>query len=258
AMTEKGYEQSKWITAKKANALGGHIRKGEKATLIVMYSPIEREKVDSEGNIILDKEGNPRIERFAILKNHYVFNIEQCEGLPNSLYDAITEEKTEIVQYRQFKEIQQIIEGINLNVVETPSNKAFYRPETDTVVMPKMEQFTSEAGYYSTLLHELTHATGHQNRLNREGITSKQAKFGNATYAFEELIAEIGSAFLCARLGFNTIQQNASYIADWIQLLKSDKRAIFKATGQAREACEYMLDSLTVMQQYACKKQLIV
>lgn len=247
---EHNYQQCKWITVKAANELGGRIRKGEKATLIVNYKPVEREKHDEAGNVVYDNDGNPEIERFAYIKTHHLFNIEQCDNLPEDLYDHVENTQDNGVQYREFAEIRQIIEGINLKVEIKPSDKAFYRPKADLVVIPEMKQFSSEADYYSTLLHEMTHATGHQSRLNREGITSGKAKFGNKVYAFEELVAEMGGAFLCAHLGFDTVPQNASYLASWIEMLKADKRIIFRATGKAREACDYMFDTLQVMQQY--------
>lgn len=252
AAEENGYCQSKWITVKAANELGGHIRKGEKATLVVNYNPVEREKLDEEGNVILDDEGNPEKERFAYLRSHYLFNIEQCENLPNYLYEQIDSEYVVETNkpYREFAEIRQILEGIDLKVEMKPSNQAYYQADIDKVVMPEMKQFHSETDFYSVLLHEMTHATGHKNRLNREGIASGKAKFGNTLYAFEELVAEMGGAFLCAHLGFDTVPQNASYLASWIEVLKSDKKAIFRATGKAREACDYMLDCLQVMQKY--------
>ncbi|MFC1040770.1 ArdC family protein [Pasteurella multocida] len=251
AAAEKGYRQSKWITMKAANELGGHVRKGEKATLVVNYNPVEKEKLDKDGNVVVDDEGNPEMVHFAFIKTHYLFNIEQCENLPAQYYELDDKAESEPeVQYREFAEIRQIIEGIDLKVEIKPSNRAYYRPSTDVVVMPEMKQFNSEADFYSVLLHEMTHATGHKNRLNREGITSGKAKFGNDIYAFEELVAEMGGAFLCAHLGFDTVPQNASYIASWIKVLKEDKRAIFRAAGKAREASDYMLDTLKVMQQY--------
>ena len=257
AAEEHGYKQCKWITVKAANELGGHVRKGEKATLVVNYNPVEREKLDNEGNTIVDEEGNPEMERFAYLRTHYLFNIEQCENLPAYLYDPIEPKANdERKKYREFAEIRQIIDGIDLHVEIKPNDRAFYYPKKDIVVMPEMKQFTSESAYYSTLLHEMTHATGHASRLNREGIASGKARFGNQIYAFEELVAEMGGAFLCAYLGFDTVPQNASYLASWIEVLKSDKKAIFRATGKAREACDYMLDTLKVMQQYQQQSQL--
>ena len=157
AAEEHGYKQCKWITVKAANELGGHVRKGEKATLVVNYNPVEREKLDNEGNTIVDEEGNPEMERFAYLRTHYLFNIEQCENLPAYLYDPIEPKANdERKKYREFAEIRQIIDGIDLHVEIKPSDRAFYYPKKDIVVMPEMKQFTSESAYYSTLLHVLS------------------------------------------------------------------------------------------------------
>lgn len=252
AAEEKGYRQSKWITALNVKKLGGYIRKGEKATIAVMYQPIEREKLDDNGEVILNDEGKSEMEKFVLIKKHNLFNIEQCENLPQNLYDtetALANIAGSENQYKIFGEIRQIIRGMELDIKIQPSNKAFYHAETDKVLMPEMKQFNSEQDFYSTLLHEVTHATGHPSRLNREGITSHKAKFGNKLYAFEELIAEMGSSFLCAHLGFDTTPQNASYIKSWIEVLKQDKKAIFRASGKAREAYEYMFDILNVSQQ---------
>ncbi|WP_042907309.1 ArdC family protein, partial [Gallibacterium anatis] len=242
AADEKGYQQSKWITARAANKLGGYVRKGEKATIVASYCPIEREKCDDEGNPILDEEGNPEMEQFAVLNRYPVFNIEQCEGLPSNLFDAEIESASndEMKQYHIYADIRKIIDGMSLNVEMKPSPQAFYQPTADRVVIPEMKQFDSEQGFYSVLLHEMTHATGHISRLNREGVASGKSKFGNKIYAFEELIAEMGGAFLCAHLGFNQVPQNAAYIESWLKILKADKRAIIKASGFARKACEYM------------------
>lgn len=154
AAEEHGYKQSKWITVKAANELGGHIRKGEKSTLVVKYKPIEREKLDENDNTIFDGDGNPEMERFAFLKTHHLFNIEQCENLPAYLYDDVESPVADTgTQYREFAEIRQIIEGINLQVETRASDRAFYRPKTDVVVMPEMKKFNSETDFYSTLLH---------------------------------------------------------------------------------------------------------
>ncbi|HDL5821280.1 TPA: DUF1738 domain-containing protein [Mannheimia haemolytica] len=251
ATAEHGYKQCKWITAKKANELGGYIRKGEKATVVMNYRPDEREKLDEEGNIVYDEEGNPEMERHFFINKHNLFNLDQCENLPVELYDPVSEPKqpkSEPNQYDIFAEIRQIIKGMDLQVEMKPSNRAFYQPGEDKVVMPEMKQFANAQAFHSVLLHEMTHATGANNRLNREGITSGKAKFGNKVYAFEELIAEMGGAFLCAYPGFDTVPQNAAYIESWIRVLKEDKRAIVRASGKAREACQYMLDALNVAQ----------
>lgn len=247
AAEEKGYRQSKWVTAFQVNELGGRIRKGEKATVAVLYNRIEREKLDDNGKVIMNNDGIPEMERFAVIKKHNLFNIEQCD-LPKNLYDSETElyAITETEKYRVFRDIRKIIKGMGLEVRIQSSNKAFYHSGLDKVLMPERTQFEREQDFYATLLHEMTHATGHSSRLNREGVVSHKSKFGNAVYAFEELIAEMGSSFLCAHLGFDTVPRNASYINSWIEVLKQDKKAIFRASGKAREACEYMFDILNV------------
>ena len=246
---EHGYNQCKWITAKAAIEAGGHVRKGEKATAIVSYRPFEREKTDKDGNPVFDDDGNPVMEQLASIKKHCLFNIEQCEKLPQEWYETATnqENQTDENQYEIFEEIRLMLKGMDIEVQVKPSNRAYYHPQFDHIVMPKMKQFSSPQKFHSVLLHEMTHATGHYKRLAREGIISGKAKFGNKVYAFEELVAEMGCAFLCSHLGFADVPQNAAYIDSWIKVLKEDKRAIFRASGKAREACQYMLDALEVM-----------
>lgn len=188
------------------------------------------------------------MEQSASIKKHCLFNIEQCENLPREWYETIEtqEQLADENQYAIFEEIRLILKGMDLEVTVKPSNRAYYHPQFDHIVMPEMKQFSSPQKFHSVLLHEMTHATGHQKRLAREGIISGKAKFGNKVYAFEELVAEMGCAFLCSHLGFADVPQNAAYIDGWIKVLKEDKRAIFKASGKAREACQYMLDSLNV------------
>lgn len=108
--------------------------------------------------------------------------------------------------------------------------------------MPHPEQFTAREDYYGTLLHELTHATGHTSRLNRDDITGGTHTFGDPAYSFEELIAEMGSAFLCAHVGIQAKLQHDSYIDSWLKVLRQDKKAIFRASGLARNAGEYLLE----------------
>ncbi|MNT52052.1 DNA primase TraC [compost metagenome] len=110
--------------------------------------------------------------------------------------------------------------------------------------MPQVQQFRTEADYWSTLLHELVHSTGHATRLNREGITSSSRAFGDPVYAFEELVAELGSAFMCAQLGVFGDVRHDSYLEHWLKVLREDKRALFRAAKQAREASEFLLKPL--------------
>jgi antirestriction protein ArdC len=119
---------------------------------------------------------------------------------------------------------------------------AFYRPATDTVQMPTRETFDNPEAYYSTLFHELTHSTGHQKRLNRPTLTDLQP-FGSTNYSKEELVAELGAAFLCAQAGIEnaTVNRNASYIAGWLRALENDRRMVILAAAQAQKAADYIL-----------------
>ena len=128
-----------------------------------------------------------------------------------------------------------------VSVIHRHQDRAYYRPGVDHIMMPEAAQFDSAEDYYSTLLHELVHSTGHASRLAREGIVSTSRKFGDPVYGFEELIAEMGAAFLCAELGIHGDLQHESYIASWLQTLKEDNRAVFRAARFAREAFEYLV-----------------
>lgn len=127
------------------------------------------------------------------------------------------------------------------HIVHRSANEAFYHPIRDLIHLPTKAQFQDEGGYYATALHELTHWTGHHSRLQREGVTSS-CPFGSPGYVFEELIAEMGAAFLCAYAGIRGELRHEGYIDSWLGLLKADKRAIFRASGHARSASEYVLN----------------
>ncbi|TYG35279.1 DUF1738 domain-containing protein [Lonepinella koalarum] len=240
AQAENGFTQRKWVTFKGARNLGGAVRTGEKATEIVFYRPMETEETDSNGNIVYDDEGNPKMKRFALIRGFYVFNIEQCEGLDEH-YEPVLQE-TEELKFALRPEINTLPLKMGITVQHRSQDRAYYQPSNDMIMMPKQTQFESAERYYGVLLHETAHATGHQTRLNRIGIVDN-TKFGSEKYAVEELIAELTSAFTCAHLGLrNTYDQNAAYLDAWINCLKSDKHAIFRATAAAREATDYLMD----------------
>lgn len=180
-----------------------------------------------------------------MLRPLQLFNTQQCDGLPAALSGEpatlMTDEEVEAVSVPVMNRVMEMFNasGVAVNFLE--QNRAYYRPVVDQIVMPTSGQFFTEADYWSTLLHELVHASGHQKRLNREGITSSTRKFGDPVYAFEELIAEMGSAFLCAELGVYGEVQHESYVSGWLKALKEDKRALFRACRKAREASEFLL-----------------
>ncbi len=210
---EQRFTSSAWLTMKQANKLGGRIRKGEKSTPLFFYSMVEKEKDDGKK------------EEYPMLKIYRVFNLDQIEGLSE---DYVPEARTQ--------RVDEFVASTGA-YIEHYGQKAFYRPSVDKIVMPETP-FRSTDDYYATLLHELTHWTGAKQRLDRKG----GAVFGDKDYAFEELVAELGSAFLLAELGVTGTVQHDSYIASWLKALKNDKRYIFKAASQASKAHQYLVN----------------
>jgi antirestriction protein ArdC len=231
----QSYSSLLWGTYKQWQSLGAQVRKGEKAQTIVFYKNIEQ--VEQEEN---NKEDQDTVKRF-ILKSSAVFNAEQVDGFA-VFKDEPQETFSNLEKADDFilKTAAKITHG---------SSAAFYQPAKDLICVPDKSNFistdtsTALESYYATLLHELGHWTGHQNRLNR---IVPAARFGSESYAVEELIAELASAFLCAKLGVSSSprQDHANYLASWLKVLKKDKRAIFYAARQATVAMEY-LNNLT-------------
>jgi len=215
----KGYSSPRWMTFAQGKALGGNVRKGEKGTPIVYYNFVNR--VNSEG-----KE-----ESFPILKSWTVFNLAQFDGIEvNKVNSVNTSERIEACE--------ELISSSKAEV-QYGFDKACYVPALDIVKLPKFEQFNDAGGYYSTVFHELAHWTGNAKRLNRD----LSGRFGSASYAMEELVAELASAYLCAEFKIEGQLQHADYIADWINVLKGDKYAIFTASKHAQLAADYLSPS---------------
>lgn len=235
---KRGFSQDRWLTFRQAKEAGGTVRKGERSTLACFYKPMKREIVDAAGEAVLDEEGNPKEKHFAILRGFNLFNIDQCDGLPD---DVTNPPATSIEGFDSVDALDDFIDGCGIKVVHSlDRDVAGYYPKQDRVLLPAKERFHDAEGYYSIALHELTHATGHESRLARPGITDPDATFGSPKYALEELVAQLGSAFLCGHFGIRNEAFDAAYIASWIQALRDDKRAIFRATGAARLAAEFL------------------
>ena len=230
AAAEQGYNSSYWFTFQQAKKLNASVRKGEKSTTIFYAGAIEKTDID-------DATGEEFESRIPFLKSYAVFNACQIEGLDSSYYASeivpnIQDEENRIVAVDEF--VKQT--GADLR---HGGDRAFYRPIADYIQMPEFQQFKSPEGYASTLAHELVHWTMAPARLDRE---YKAKRFGDEAYSREELVAEIGSAFLGADLGFQPelTDQNSSYIAGFLEVLKNDKRAIFTAAAHAQKACDYL------------------
>lgn len=235
----QGFTQDRWLTFNQAKKAGGHIRKGEHSALAVFYKPMVREEQTEPGQPVLDENGQPKVTHFGLLRTHFLFNIEQTEGLEMLNDTLLKTEQSDPFQPNSAAENLLLSSGAR--IVHRPADEAFYHPFRDLIQLPTKAQFHDEGGYYATALHELTHWTGHHSRLQREGVMS-DCPFGSPGYAFEELIAEMGAAFLCAYAGIQGELRHEGYIDFWLGLLKADKRAIFRASGKARSASEYVLN----------------
>ncbi|WP_416425201.1 zincin-like metallopeptidase domain-containing protein [Pseudomonas sp. App30] len=234
----RGYRQDRWLTFNQARKAGGHIRKGEQSTLAVLYKPMSKEAQNEHGEVVRDEQGNIKMVQFALLRTHCLFNIEQTEGLASEPED--TGEAGPAAPCIDHGPAERVLELSGARIEHRFGDDAFYHPLRDLIQLPTKAQFEDVGSYYATALHELTHWSGHQSRLKRDGITGGH-RFGSAEYAFEELVAEMGAAFLCALTGIQGELRHEEYLASWLSILREDKRAIFRASGQAREASEYLM-----------------
>jgi antirestriction protein ArdC len=223
-----------WITFKQAQALKGSVRKGEHGTPIVFYKQLPEHATK-------DEEATSEDERVPFVLCHYtVFNVEQCDGLtlPEISQPAIA---PEIGEDELCESIVTGWENRPALYLNSPSEyRAYYRPSTDSVHMPAHSRFVDAPHYYSTLFHELVHSTGHESRLHRIFGDS----FGDELYSKEELVAEMGAAFLCAIAGIaneRTNRNTTAYIQNWITTLEEDNRLIVHAAANAQRAVDLIL-----------------
>jgi antirestriction protein ArdC len=224
----KGYTAPIWMTFKQALELNACVRKGEKGSLVVYASTITRSETDTETGDELERE-------IPFLRGYTVFNVEQVEGLPAQFY-ATAEPRLDPVQRIDRAESFFAATGAN---IQHGGNQAFYTLADNRVQMPPFESFQDAESYYATLAHEVTHWTRHPQRLERD---FGRKRWGDEGYAMEELVAELGSAFLSADLDLTVEprEDHASYIAHWLKVLKDDKRAIFTAAAHAQRAADYL------------------
>ncbi|NOI26692.1 ArdC family protein [Vibrio mediterranei] len=227
ALYTKGFLSNQWLTFNQAKKLGGNIRKGEKSTRLIKYNVWEKEEENQHGELVQ--------KHCTGITSFCVFNIEQTEGIE---YETPTQPEPTITacDWELFQHVQEAIDNTGASIQEK-GVRAFYRPSTDEIVMPEKYRFSRACDYFATLTHELTHWSGNKNRLNR----LKNKKFGSRDYAFEELVAELGSAFLMAEFGFTGELQHASYIESWLQALGKDKTYIIHAASLASEAHQFIM-----------------
>jgi antirestriction protein ArdC len=219
-----GYRTPRYLTFKQALELGGHVRKGEHGTKICFVKQLEiREDADDGASTRL----------VPMMREYTVFNVSQCEGLPESI---IAGKPMRVRNPDARDDLADQFLGSTGADIREGHGEAFYVPSRDFISMPAFEAFKGADHFYNVAFHELAHWSGHRSRLDRD----LKNRFGSKNYAAEELIAELGAAFLCAEFGFDGDLRHAGYIGHWIELLKADKRAFFTACSQASKAADYL------------------
>jgi len=225
---DKGFTCNTWMTYKQAEERGAHIRKGEHGSTVVYADRATTLETNDKGE---------EVERgFAFMKAYTVFNVEQIEGLPSSFYEppAPRDESHTVVMIAEAEEFFACTGA----TFRHGGDRAFYTTAGDFIQLPPVQAFRDGESYTATKAHELIHWTGHKDRMAREF----GKRFGDKAYAFEELVAELGSAFLCAELGVTPEprEDHAAYLASWLKVLREDKRAIFSAAAHAQRAADFL------------------
>jgi antirestriction protein ArdC len=227
ALDEKGFVNSKWLTFKQALAMGGSVRKGESGTHVYFADKFVPEKEKQKAK---DEGIDPASIHF--LKRYTVFNVAQCDGLP----DGLNAGREPLPECEIIPHAEALIAATGADF-RIGGDEAFYLPSQDFIRIPHQSSYIDKINFYRTAFHELGHWTGHKTRLDRSLIT----KFGTVDYAREELVAELATAFVCASLGIVPTVRHADYLGQWLQVLKEDARAIVRAASLASKACDFLL-----------------
>ena len=224
------YEHNLFLSFKQVHDVGGSVKKGEKGHVVVYWS-----QLDNKQEVTEPVEENKEKKKKSILRYYYVFNVSQCDKIPEKYLPTARETK-------ELPSCESIVSAMqHCPPIRHKEQKAFYNPKEDYVNMPKKRSFKNDESYYSTLFHELVHSTGHESRLKRETLT-QMAEFGDDNYSQEELVAEIGTCYLQSFTGITSqFQQSAAYINGWLGKLKNDKRFIFQAAKIAQQAVDFIL-----------------
>jgi antirestriction protein ArdC len=223
---ELGYPTAIWGTYRQWLERGAQVRKGERSTMVVFWKKLDKKPKPGE-----EIEGDDGKRGYMYARGYFVFNAAQVDNWEAPTPPAALLESQRITQADAFFQHtrSRVVHG---------GDRAFYRPSGDEIRMPEFEQFESAIRYYSTLAHEHVHWTGSEPRCNRQF----GERFGDEAYAFEELVAELGAAFLCAQLGLDNEprEDHAAYVKSWLKVLQNDKRAIFTAAGKAQAAVDFL------------------
>ena len=227
ASIEAGFASPYWMTFKQAKELGAHVKKGERGNLVVYANTIIKTEEQDDGS---EEE-----RKIPFMKGYSVFNVEQIESLPDHYY---TKPEPIIDPIQRIPHAEDFVAATGADI-RHGGNSAYYRGGSDHVQMPFFETFSNPESYYATLAHELTHWTKHKSRLDRD---FGRKRWGDEGYSREELVAELGAAFLCADLELTPEirTDHAAYIQSWLKVLKDDKRAIFSAAAHAQRAADFL------------------
>ena len=220
-----GYRMPRFLTFKQALELGGNVRRGERGTKVYFVKQLQVRDRNA------DDDTATRV--VPMLREYTVFNVDQCENLPDSVIMG------KPIRVRNPDTRDELADAFLHSTgadIREGHGEACYIPSQDFISMPAFAGFKSADHFYNVALHEISHWTGHKSRLDRD----LKNRFGSRAYAAEELVAELGAAFLCAEFGFDGDLRSAGYIANWIELLKADKRAFFTACSQASKAADYL------------------
>lgn len=223
------FDQNFFLTWDQLKKLGGSVKPNEQGTVVVYWKNKSKESEDAEN----------QPKKRPLLRYYKVFNICQCTGIPN-LPENPGADQTELSR----PDCESVIASMPTPpTIIVRGKQAYYRPEDDRIVVPTKKNFLTLDSYYSVIFHELIHSTGHKSRLSRKGIIEK-AEFGSISYAMEELIAEIGSCYLCNTTGIlnHQIENSAAYIENWLEKLRNDKFFVLHAASQAQKATDYILN----------------
>lgn len=244
-LASAGFETPWWLSFRQAIGRGGHVKKGTQGFPVIYWNwtsldgEMQSESEDAE------KEARPPKRKTPFVRYYTVFNVLQTEGVEYPKTEA-TESR-----FTPLEVCEQVVESYkNPPKIETLYEKAFYRPSQDLVGMPSPDKFDRTEDYYSTLFHELSHSTGHSSRLARRGIMERTV-FASNDYSKEELVAEMGAAFLCGHSGIESriVDSSASYINSWLGRLRNDKRLVIEAASQAQRSTDYILNKRAVQQE---------
>lgn len=227
-LAANGYKSPTFLTYRQAVKAGGHVRKGEKGWPIMFYKTLPA------------RDGDDEDSKRIVGRGYTVFNLDQCDDIedpnvidPEAGWTSASDEELDMIVSQFTSRGAQI---------QHNGRGPWYSPTLDLIEMPKPEAFETRGGYVATLAHECIHSTGHQLRLKRDGICQPKFSRQSPTYAFEELVAELGATFLCARFGIDGehLDNHAAYLKGWLKILREDKRAIFRAATYAQEAADYL------------------